>query len=112
MVVDLKREIAVQCSFCGGRGRDPFGIMSLLSTCCVCGGRGLVRVPEPYTRCAHCRGTGAVKTLTCTVCRGKGVVAVLPGPTRECPECAGDGDDRSASAMACLMCRGRGLISI
>ncbi len=104
--------IRVRCSFCGGLGRDPFGILSRLSTCCVCGGRGLVSVPAPYMRCAHCRGTGAVKTLTCTVCGGKGFVAEVPGPTRQCPECAGTGDDGSASAMACLRCRGLGLISM
>ncbi len=52
MVTEHRGEIAVQCSFCGGSGRDPFGIMSLLSTCCVCGGRGFVRVPEPYMRCS------------------------------------------------------------
>ena len=112
MVVDLKRWIEVKCSFCSGLGRDPFGIMSLLSTCCVCGGRGLVRVPVPYMRCAHCRGMGAVKTLTCTVCGGKGFVAEVQGRTRKCPECVGTGDDSSASAMACLKCRGHGVISI
>ena len=36
------REVA--CAFCGGRGKDPFGIMSWLSTCCVCGGTGVVQV--------------------------------------------------------------------
>ena len=30
----------VTCSFCGGQGKDPFGILSWLSTCVVCGGRG------------------------------------------------------------------------
>ncbi|MFZ2446992.1 MAG: hypothetical protein WAW37_11595 [Syntrophobacteraceae bacterium] len=102
----------VPCSFCGGGGKDPFGIMSWLSTCCVCGGSGLVRVPEPFARCAHCRGTGAVKSLTCTVCGGKGFVPELPRPTRKCPECGGTGDDASAPAMACLRCRGRGRLSV
>ena len=32
------------CAFCRGRGRDPFDIMSSLSTCCVCGGSGKVLV--------------------------------------------------------------------
>ena len=30
----------VTCSFCGGKGTDPFGILSWVSTCVVCGGRG------------------------------------------------------------------------
>jgi len=98
----------VACAFCRGMGRDPFDIMSSLSTCCVCGGRGTVMVPAPHARCAHCRGTGAIKTLTCTVCGGKGAVPVLDGPRMDCAECGGSGDDGSAHAMACLRCRGRG----
>ncbi len=97
----------VTCSFCGGRGKDPFGVLSWLSACCVCGGRGLVRVPAPHRRCAHCQGTGAVKTLTCTVCRGTGFVPLPSGPRRGCPDCRGTGSDPSSS-LACLTCRGRG----
>ena len=100
----------VRCSFCQGTGTDPFGIMSFLSTCCVCGGRGVVQVQEPYTRCAHCHGTGAVKTLTCTVCHGKGLVSAPRGPADICPECNGTGDETSAPAIPCLRCRGRGWI--
>ena len=100
----------VRCSFCGGTGQDPFGIMSCLSACCVCGGEGVVRVQTPYTPCAHCGGTGAIKTFTCTVCRGKGFLPAATGPTMPCPECNGTGDDRSAPAMDCLTCRGRGRI--
>ncbi|MBI4643488.1 MAG: hypothetical protein HY790_04210 [Deltaproteobacteria bacterium] len=103
--------VEVTCSFCSGRGRDPFGIMSWLSTCCVCGGRGVVQVPAPHGRCAHCRGTGAVKTFTCTVCRGTGFVSLIPGPLRVCPECRGTGDDAS-SALACTICRGRGWVTL
>ena len=99
----------VTCSFCGGKGKDPFGIMSWLSNCCVCGGRGVVRVPVSNRRCAHCRGTGAVKTFTCTVCRGTGFVSVIPGPCLPCPECRGTGDDAS-SALACMACRGWGWV--
>ncbi len=36
----------VTCSFCHGSGKDPFGIMSWVSKCCVCGGSGVVSVPE------------------------------------------------------------------
>ena len=102
----------VPCSFCGGTGKDPFGIMSHLSTCCVCGGTGVVQVGAPYVRCAHCRGTGAIKTLTCTVCGGKGLVPSPVGPTATCSECQGTGDDASAPAMACLRCRGRGRVPV
>jgi DnaJ-class molecular chaperone len=101
----------VSCSFCGGWGKDPFGIMSWLSTCCVCGGKGVVVVLAPYRRCVHCLGTGAVKTYSCTVCRGAGVVPLMPGPTLPCPECRGTGDDLGAPALACLKCRGLGLVS-
>ena len=98
----------VACAFCRSTGKDPFDIMSSLSTCCVCGGLGTVIAPAPYMRCAHCGGTGAIKTLTCTVCGGKGVVSAGDGPRIGCPECGGSGDDGSAPAMACLRCRGRG----
>ena len=96
------------CAFCGGRGRDPFDIMSSLSTCCVCGGSGKVRVQSPAVACAHCRGTGAVKTLTCTTCGGRGFITHPVSPTVSCSLCKGSGDDASAPAMACLKCRGTG----
>jgi DnaJ-class molecular chaperone len=101
--------VGITCSFCGGHGRDPFGIMSWLSNCCVCGGRGVVQVPASHRRCAHCRGTGAVKTFTCTVCRGTGYVPLTSGPHQDCPECRGTGSD-PASALACLTCRGWGWV--
>ncbi len=99
----------VTCSFCGGKGKDPFGIMSWLSACVVCGGRGQVAVPASRRPCAHCAGTGAIKTFTCTVCRGTGFVPELPGPVQLCPECRGSGSDIS-SALSCQACRGRGVV--
>ena len=104
--------VSITCAFCRGSGSDPFGIMSYLSTCCVCGGRGKVTISTPYRRCAHCSGTGAVKTLTCTACMGKGVLPITTEDTRICPVCCGSGDDHSASAMYCLRCRGRGYVSL
>lgn len=104
------RTTQVPCAFCHGTGKDPFGILSSLSTCCVCQGRGTVAVEASHEWCAHCGGTGAVKRLTCTVCGGRGLLPVLKGPTEVCPECGGTGDDPSAPAMACLECRGRGKI--
>ena len=101
----------VPCAFCQGTGTDPFGIMSWLSTCCVCKGKGTTRVRGPQERCAHCRGTGAVKSLTCTVCGGKGLVPLRAAGAVECPECQGTGDEFSASALSCLKCRGRGWVA-
>jgi DnaJ-class molecular chaperone len=85
--------VEVTCSFCGGQGRDPFGILSWLSTCCVCGGKGMVQVPRHHSRCAHCQGRGAIKNFTCTVCRGTGYVPVIPEPLVACPEGRGTGND-------------------
>ena len=36
-----KEMVEVECAFCQGTGRDPFGIMSHLSNCSVCGGKEL-----------------------------------------------------------------------
>jgi DnaJ-class molecular chaperone len=102
--------VEAPCAFCNGTGRDPFGIMSWLSTCCVCKGKSIVQVQAPYARCAHCHGTGAIKTLTCTACGGKGLVPLPVGPTVVCSECQGTGDDGSVPAMTCLRCRGRGWV--
>ena len=102
--------VSITCAFCSGSGNDPFGIMSHLSKCCVCKGKGIVKTLSPYRRCAHCSGTGAVKTLTCTACMGKGVLPIVANDTHKCPTCHGDGDDPSASAMYCLQCRGSGIV--
>jgi DnaJ-class molecular chaperone len=100
----------VTCSFCGGTGKDPFGVLSWLSNCVVCGGRGTVLVPVSRRRCAHCQGTGAIKRFTCTVCHGTGFVPELHGPLKICPDCQGTGNDDSISALACQTCRGRGVV--
>jgi len=107
---DTTKKENVTCSFCGGTGRDPFNIMSHLSTCCVCHGKGIVEVESPYEACAHCRGTGAIKRLTCTACGGKAFVVAATGPTVPCPECGGTGDDPSAPPMPCVKCHGRGRV--
>jgi DnaJ-class molecular chaperone len=108
--IDETRTTRVRCAFCHGTGKDPFPIMSSLWICWVCLGRGTVAVEVPYERCAHCRGTGAVKRLTCRVCGGRGVLPALEGSTEVCPKCRGKGDDQPGLAMACLECRGRGRI--
>lgn len=104
--------VSVKCGFCGGAGKDPFGILSALATCAVCGGAGVVDVEAPYRPCRHCRATGAIKTLTCTVCEGKGVIAEESWPTVDCPTCGGSGDAPSAGAMACVDCHGRGRVRV
>jgi DnaJ-class molecular chaperone len=101
------QRVWVSCAFCRGTGLDPFGIMSWLSNCCLCGGGGVVQVLATRRRYAHYAGRGAVKTFTCTVCAGRGWVAESPGPQQNCPECRGRGTDPSSS-LACLNCRGRG----
>ncbi len=62
------------CAFCRGTGKDPFGIMSALSSCGACGGKGVFLLRGPHRACPHCRGTGAVKTFACGACRGSGLV--------------------------------------
>ena len=66
----------IKCAFCKGRGKDPFEILSPLSNCPVCHGRGVVKVRKPYEKCKACDGTGvyARSHLYCWTCHGKGVV--------------------------------------
>ena len=66
----------LKCAFCQGGGRDPFRVLSPLSNCPVCNGRGVVRVQKPYEKCKTCNGTGLYtrSRLYCWPCRGKGVV--------------------------------------
>lgn len=68
----------VTCAFCQGNGRDPFGLLSTLSNCPVCHGRGTVWVVEPYETCPACQGTGLYfrSRMYCWACRGKGVRTV------------------------------------
>ena len=103
----------VSCAFCGGKGRDPFGIMSALSTCCVCGGKGKVSTSSPYVGCAFCQGTGVypLSRLTCTACGGVGVSPVKE-PKDTCPKCRGTGvDPYSQAGFYCLLCHGAGVVS-
>lgn len=104
----MKKEIA--CAFCKGKGRDPFGLLSELATCQVCGGTGKVEVGEPTIRCAYCSGTGVHPfgvRITCTVCNGKGMVRII-GETEICPDCKGGGR-APESKLPCLACKGKGV---
>lgn len=106
--------VSIKCAFCGGTGKDPFGLLSVLSTCQVCGGRGKVAVREPFARCAFCTGTGVhpFHRLTCTVCGGKGVVPVpTHGERKVCPKCRGSGKSHPNWNVACLKCKGKGFVA-
>ena len=108
--------VAVACAFCSGTGRDPFGLLSPLSTCQVCGGQGQLVLRLPIAPCVFCRGTGVHPGLrmTCTTCDGVGMVEIPEGAVT-CPCCAGTG--RAAdylwpgSALSCTCCGGKGVVS-
>ena len=108
----IKREMAeVKCAFCHGTGRDPFGVMSHLSTCSICGGKGTVRVTEPYVPCHACDQTGVQPhtRLACLACGGKGIISVAE-KTETCPVCGGAGAD--TENRYCLRCHGSGVIPV
>ena len=105
--------VEVQCAFCRGTGKDPFRLLSPLSACAVCGGKGTVWVKEPYVKCAFCGGTGVHphSRLTCTACMGKGVIHVEE-PTRTCPVCHGWGSNPTDGLdLPCTTCGGAGVVS-
>jgi DnaJ-class molecular chaperone len=100
----------IKCAFCKGKGIDPFELLSSISTCSVCGGKGKVNVEEPYIRCAFCRRTGVYPNsrLNCTVCSGKGVVT-FRDPKMTCPDCKGSGREH-VTTLPCIRCGGIGVI--
>ena len=101
----------VTCAYCRASGVDPFGQLSALSTCQVCGGTGEVRAPKPRVQCAFCKGKGAQpsKPLTCTGCKGTGWHTVKD-PHVACPECSGTGKSQGSMELPCLKCKGAGVI--
>ncbi len=105
--------VTVPCAFCEGSGKDPFGILSCLSSCPACGGKGTIRVRSPYVSCAFCQGTGVHPgtRLTCSLCGGTGVRHVR-GPTKVCPNCLGTGVEPRPEKMglSCFTCRGKGVV--
>jgi DnaJ-class molecular chaperone len=122
-VVDPKAEaraelqtVNVSCAFCAARGVDPFGIMSRLATCQVCGGTGRHSLRQPIAPCAFCRGTGVHpgSRLTCTTCGGVGAVEI-PSGAAICPCCGGTGRAAECasylwpdSPLSCPWCSGKG----
>jgi DnaJ-class molecular chaperone len=103
----------VICAFCGGKGQDPFGIMSPLATCQVCSGRGQHTLHPPTAPCPFCRSTGVhpASRLTCTTCGGVGTVEI-PINAVSCPCCRGSGRDADYlwpdSPLSCGCCGGKG----
>jgi len=104
--------IEKKCAFCDGEGLDPFGILSPLSICQVCGGKGKIMVSEPVIACAFCGGSGIYpsRRLTCTACGGKGKVT-MEEPRETCKACGGSGRSRINSALPCGACGGKGMIN-
>lgn len=102
--------VEVKCAFCQGTGKDPFGLLSVLSTCGTCGGRGTVSVKEPYVPCLACGGTGIqpFTRLRCLGCGGKGVRTVEK-PVETCPLCRGTGID--GQHLYCPRCSGTGVVT-
>lgn len=102
----------IECAFCKGKGKDPFGLLSSNSKCQVCVGKGGVQVEKPIRKCVYCKGIGVYPhsaRITCTVCGGKGSIAIK-GLTEPCPECKGAGRNAD-SGLPCSNCKGKGLIA-
>ena len=108
-----KHMTEVRCAYCKGKGTDPWGLMSALSSCQVCHGNGVVQIGEPYTTCPVCKGRGNERNtrVTCSTCKGKGVVHI-EADMNTCPDCGGTGMTGSAGLRKyCLTCHGIGRVS-
>lgn len=111
IIKKAKGKITLDCAFCQGKGTDPFELLSKLSTCQVCSGRGEVTIPGPAIECVFCGGTGIHRDqrLTCVVCGGKGIVGIKE-PVEPCPDCKGKGII-SGDYLACSKCGGKGVVT-
>jgi len=109
------RRVVLTCAFCGGTGRDPFGILSRLATCQVCGGTGRRSLHSPTATCAFCQGKGVHpgSRNTCTTCGGVGTVEI-PANAIVCPCCDGTGKAADYiwpdSPLSCGCCGGKGVV--
>lgn len=105
--------VSVECAFCKGTGRDPFGVLSHLSSCQVCGGKGEVRIKGPVVKCAFCEGNGiqphTTDRLHCMACKGKGWVTAIK-PSGTCPDCNGTGLYLGTYRQHCPKCNGQGIL--
>lgn len=101
----------IQCAFCKGTGKDPFGQLYPGSTCQVCNGRKEIYVSAPYQRCTYCHGSAVEFSTqnTCTACGGRGVVSLghkhLKGSP--CHACGGTGMNEETN-LPCAPCHGLG----
>ena len=104
-------KITANCAFCQGKGTDPFELLSKLSNCQVCLGKGEVTIPGPAIECSFCGGTGIHRDqrLTCVVCGGRGMVNIKE-PIETCPDCEGKGVVEG-DYLPCLKCKGKGVIN-
>lgn len=69
-----------RCGYCKGAKRirkSEYGLSA--ASCPICKAKGVVNIPEDYTVCGTCDGTGRTasgfanyKTSLCRVCDGKG----------------------------------------
>ncbi len=100
----------IKCTFCHGKGTDPFEVMSKLSRCSICHGKGEVMIQEPFAPCAYCHGTGVHRDsrMSCLVCHGKGVVHI-DRSSNTCELCGGTGR-QPGEYLPCLMCKGKGFL--
>jgi len=117
-VKEITREAGyavLECGLCDGTGADPIiGV----GKCPACGGKGTIRLKEPYVQCGYCRGEGIhrdrlgfPRRLTCSVCSGKGVVSVT-GVTKTCPSCQGSGRTLANEfGLPCVICSGKGMVA-
>jgi len=108
----LKGMKTVKCAFCKGTGKDPFDLLSKLSNCQVCLGKGEVSIEGPTTECKFCDGTGVqpytTSALHCSACGGKGVVTVIKN-LKKCSNCDGSGIyPRRPQVLPCPKCKGQG----
>lgn len=109
-----KNKVEVKCAFCNGTGKDPFQLLSKLSDCQVCLGKGKVKITSPTMKCNFCNGTGVQPYTTsrihCLACGGVGVVTKI-GPSQKCPTCGGTGIyPRRPHPVACHICKGQGMV--
>ncbi|HIK13884.1 MAG TPA: hypothetical protein IGS53_01060 [Leptolyngbyaceae cyanobacterium M33_DOE_097] len=104
-------KIRIPCAYCQGKGRDRFGVMSPLSQCAACHGKGFQWIVPPVVRCAYCHGGGVSPTGTrsyCLACCGKGLQSRIDR-TASCPDCHSTGSNPN-TGMYCNRCHGAGVI--
>jgi len=107
-----KNKVEVKCAFCNGTGKDPFQLLSKLSNCQVCSGKGKVKIASPTVKCNFCNGGVQPYTnrVHCLACGGVGVVTKIE-PSQKCSKCNGTGIyPRRPHPVACHICKGQGIV--